>query len=317
MIKNILITGGAGFIGSHLAEFLVKQGYSVKVIDNLSTGSKSNLAEVLNDIEFIESDIRNTDVMYKYCNDVDCIIHLAAISSVALSINQPITCNEINLNATLNLLNIAAKTGIKKFIFASSCAVYGNPEKEVLVSESNKAFPLNPYAVTKLAAEKYCQVFTEIYNLPTISLRLFNVYGTKQSTVNDYSAVIPKFLGKLINNLPPTIYGDGLQTRDFVYINDVITAFSLVLETDQTGVYNIASGNSYSVNELFEVISSVLGKSIKPIYADPKPGEVRFSSANISLAQNKLKYYPKYTLTDGLKHMLDQTVQIERLFSLY
>ncbi|MEW5819645.1 MAG: GDP-mannose 4,6-dehydratase [Cyanobacteriota bacterium] len=305
-MKKILLTGGAGFIGSHLAECLVDKGHSVKIIDNLSSGSSNNLSSIIDKIEFVEGDIRDKSLIEELCSDITSIIHLAAMSSVAQSVEEPLLCNDINVNATLNLLEVARKKRLKKFVFASSSAVYGNPSKDAIVCETNQTSPLTPYAVSKLAGEQYCQVYSEIYRLPTISLRLFNVYGPRQNPNSEYSAVIPKFINSISNEESPIIYGDGYQTRDFVYIKDIITAFEISLKASQTGIYNIASGTSYSINELTGVLTELFEKEITPEYAPERYGEVKYSQADISLAKSKLKYNPQYNLKNGLKDIIEE-----------
>ncbi|MGD9581439.1 MAG: GDP-mannose 4,6-dehydratase [Vampirovibrionia bacterium] len=303
-MKNVLITGGAGFIGSNLVEYLLERNYNVRVVDSLFAGSKDNLKDFLSDIEFYENDIRDLTAMISHCRDIDGIVHLAAISSVALSIEEPIMCNDVNISATINLLNIARNQGVKKFVFASSSAIYGNPDTDKPVSEDLKPDPLTPYAVSKLTSEMYCDIYTKIYNLPSVALRLFNVYGVKQNAKSEYSAVIPKFIDALNNLSSPTIFGDGEQTRDFVYVKDVISAMELALTTDTTGIFNIASGNSYSVNELAELIKKLLNKDINVSYEPERTGEVKFSQADITLAKEKLGFVPKYALSDGIKDKL-------------
>ena len=300
-MKNVLITGGAGFIGSNLAEYLLEKGHNITIIDDLSTGSRKNLSKIINDINFIEADIRDNAIIEDICKNIDGIVHLAAVSSVALSVEKPLYCNEVNIDATLNLLNTARDYDICKFVFASSSAVYGNPPGDILVSEKNKTFPLTPYAVSKLTGEMYCQVFTELYSLCAISLRLFNVYGARQNPRSEYSAVIPKFIDSIANNTSPTIYGDGYQTRDFIYIKDVISAIELALKMDRTGVYNIASGSSYSINELISILTTLFGKNVKPVYAPARYGEVKYSQADISLAKSQLRFNPLYSLEEGLR----------------
>lgn len=307
MSKNILITGGAGFIGSNLVEYLVKKGYSVTVIDNLSTGSKINLSGSLGHINFQKLDIENIDAIKKHCTNVDAIIHLAAIGSVLYSIQNPLKCHDVNINSTLKLLDFAAKNNVQKFVFASSCAIYGNPNNCKKVNECFTPQPLTPYALTKLTIEYYCKLYTEFYNLNTVSLRFFNVFGPRQSADSDYSAVIPKFISKLSNNEPPFIYGDGTQTRDFVFVKDVISATELAMNSTQTGIYNIGTGNSYSVNELYNLICKILNKQIQPVYKNARDGEVRFSNSDISLAQKQLGYYPQYDLENGLITLINET----------
>lgn len=303
-MKNILVTGGAGFIGSNLVEYLLERNYNVRVVDNLFAGSKDNLSEVINDIEFVNSDIRDITSMIGHCRDMDGVVHLAAISSVALSVEEPVMCNDVNINATMNMLNIARGQGVKKVVFASSSAIYGNPEEDVPVNENCKAMPLTPYAISKYTSEMYCDVYSKLYNLPAVALRLFNVFGTKQNAKSEYSAVIPKFIDALNNHNPPIIYGDGEQTRDFVYVKDVVAAMELALTSDVTGTFNIASGESYSVNELAEIIKKLLNKDINTHYEPERSGEVKFSQADISLAKNKLGFEPAYSLQDGIKDTL-------------
>lgn len=303
-MKNVLVTGGAGFIGSNLVEYLLERDYNVRVVDNLFAGSKDNLSGVMDDIDFIESDIRDMTSMIGHCRDIDGIVHLAAISSVALSIEEPVMCNDVNINATINLLNIAKKQGVAKFVFASSSAIYGNPEEDVPVNEEAKAYPLTPYAISKYTSEMYCDVYSKLYNLPAVALRLFNVYGMKQNAKSEYSAVIPKFIEALNNHNSPTIYGDGEQTRDFVYVKDVVAAMELALNSEAVGTYNIASGKSYSVNELAEMIKKLLKKDLNINYQPQRTGEVKFSQADITLAKEKLGFEPAYLLEDGIKDKL-------------
>lgn len=304
MRQKVLITGGAGFIGSTLAEYLLDKNYSVRVIDNLFSGSISNLSTVINDIEFIELDIRNSKALSIYCKSVDYIIHLAAASSVSGSIEAPDICSEVNIGASLKLLEIAAQNNVKRFVVASSCAVYGNRSGDNKLKENNELDPLSPYAVSKLTVEYYCKIYSAYYKIPAICLRLFNVYGAKQNINSDYAAVIPRFVYLISNNLSPTIFGDGHQTRDFIYIKDVVSAFEKAINTEATGIFNIASGQSYDINELYYIIAKLSGKDPGVVYKPARKGEVRFSRSDITLAQTKLNFTPQFNLESGLKDLL-------------
>jgi len=302
--KCIIITGGAGFIGSNLVRALEKYN-TVKVIDNLSTGYLKNIKDLINNtkIEFIKGNITNLNFLQKTFKDVDYVFHLAAIPSVPRSIINPIKSNHANINGTLNVLIAAKDNNVKKVIYSSSSSVYGDtptlPKKEDM-----KPCPLSPYAVGKLTSEYYCQVFTEVYYLPTICLRYFNVYGPHQDKKSEYAAVIPKFITSVLNNNSPVIFGNGKQTRDFTFVKDAVNANILAAESKETGVFNIAYGKRISINKLAKSIMNIIGKQIKPKYTAPRSGDILHSLADISKAKRKLGYVPKIEIKEGLEETI-------------
>jgi len=310
---KFLVTGGAGFIGSHIVERLVKEGGDVIVLDNLSTGKMENLINVINDIDFIEGDIRDLDLLLSITKGVDYIFHESALTSVIESVENPLRCNEINVNGTLNVVWASLKNGVKKIIYASSSAVYGDnlilPKKEDM-----KVEPISPYAISKYVGELYLKFFHDVYNLDIVSLRYFNVYGPRQDPFSPYSAVIPKFITSLLKDEPPTIYGDGNQTRDFIFVEDVVSANILALKKNnlKSKVYNIAGGRKVKIIELYKLINKILGKNIEPIYAPPRKGEIKDSFADISLARNELGFEPKFSLEEGLKKTIEWYLKNKR-----
>ncbi|GAV26220.1 Vi polysaccharide biosynthesis protein VipB/TviC [Carboxydothermus islandicus] len=305
-MAKFLVTGGAGFIGSHIVERLVRDGAEVVVLDDLSSGNEENLTEVLNKITFIKGDVRDLDLLRKITEDVDYILHEAAMASVPASIDDPLKCHEVNVTGTINVLLSAKENGVKRVVYAASSAVYGNnetlPKKEDMYPE-----PLSPYAVSKYAGELYLQVFARIYGIEAVGLRYFNVYGPKQDPKSQYAAVIPKFIDALLKGMPPTIYGDGLQTRDFIFIDDVVEANMLALTARGASgkVFNIACGERISLNRLYKVIKEIIGVDIEPVYAEARVGDVRDSLADISLARNILGFEPKVSLEEGLKKTVE------------
>ncbi len=303
--SRILVTGGAGFIGSHIVDRLLQEGFEVTVLDNLSTGRITNIKHHLSDKRFgiIEGDIREEKVVRKALKGVEAVIHEAAISSVEESIKDPIKTNDVNLNGTLNLLNLSVKERIKRFVFASSASVYGdlNPP----LREDSQLKPMSPYAVSKLAGEYYCKVFHRIYGLETICLRYFNVYGPRQRN-NQYSGVIINFIDNLEKDKPLVIFGDGLQTRDFIYISDVVEASLIALKSKEGvgEVFNIATGKPTTINELAQIIIELKGKSnLKPIHAEPRKGDIKHSYADIKKTEEILKFKAKVSLKEGLKSL--------------
>lgn len=298
---HYLVTGGAGFIGSNIVEELVKRGEKVRVLDNFSTGKRENLKEFENEIELIEGDIRSYHIVRQAVEGVDIVLHQAALPSVPRSINDPITTNEVNVTGTLNMLDAAKEAKVKKFIFASSSSVYGDTP-ELPKREDMTPNPLSPYAVSKLAGEKYCQVFAKVYGLHTVILRYFNVFGPRQDPNSQYSAVIPKFIKLISENKRPVIYGDGTQTRDFTYVSNVVEANILAATKDcEPGlVMNCACGEQIQLNYLVDQINLLLGKNIKPIYAPPRKGEIKHSYGDIELISAKLNYKALYKFNEGL-----------------
>ncbi len=299
--KRVVVTGGAGFIGSHLADELVKQGYRVVILDDLSTGKMENIAGLLQkgNVEFVQGSITGFTLLQKLCQGAQYIFHQAALASVPRSLENPSNTNEVNITGTLNILIAARDNNVKKVIYASSSSVYGDtptlPKNEQMTPQ-----PQSPYAVTKLTGEHYCRVFQEIYGLNTACLRYFNVYGPKQDPGSEYSAVIPRFIRQVISNEPPVIFGDGEQTRDFTFIKDVVQANILAAETSASGVYNIGRGERITVNELAERIITVAGKDMEALHKGSRSGDVRHSLADISAAKS-FGYKPEYGIEAGLK----------------
>ncbi len=300
MAEKVVITGGAGFIGSHLTDELVRRGYCTVIVDDLSTGRIENIVELLKNknLEFVQGSINDLPLLEELFRDVSYVFHQAAIPSVPQSIDNPIVSHETNITGTLNVLLAARDNGAKKVICASSSSVYGDtstlPKREDMVPH-----PLSPYAVTKLTNEYYAQVFSRIYRLPTICLRYFNVYGPRQDLNSQYSAVIPQFIRNLIEGNPPIIFGDGNQTREFTFINDIVEANILAAKSDSCGLLNISSGENITINQLTELIMELVGKKIEPIHQEPRPGDILHSVADISKAK-VFGYEPKYDLRVGL-----------------
>lgn len=311
--RSVLVTGGAGFIGSHLVAKLAERGYHLKILDNLSGGKLSNIKSGLLDggsVDFVEGDIRNVDLVHKCLDGIDAVIHLAAQISVPLSIQNPQFNNEVNIGGTMNLLNSGSEHKINKFIFISSCAVYGEPAY-LPVDEKHPTNPISPYAESKLISERNCLRFNDEHLLKSTVLRFFNVYGPKQG-LNDYSGVITKFMGRIKQKLPLTIYGDGSQTRDFVYVKDIVNAIVLALEnTDVSGeVFNIGTGKAATIEELAQTMLSLTGAELEIIKAPARQGDIQQSYADITKANEQLGYKPQYTLKEGLKELLCQNGQV-------
>jgi nucleoside-diphosphate-sugar epimerase len=303
---KILVTGGAGFIGSNLVEELLKKNHTIKVLDNFSTGSRNNIEGYRKDIEVIEGDIRSYHIVQKAVHNVEVIFHLAALPSVPRSITDPITSNEVNVLGTLNLLNAAVESKVSRFIFSSSSSVYGDTP-ELPKHEGMTPNPLSPYAVSKLTGEKYCSVFSRLYGLETISLRYFNVFGPRQDPNSQYSAVIPKFIKLMINDKQPVIYGDGLQSRDFTFVKNVVNANILAASAKcESGVVmNCACHFRVTLNDLVNEINQILGKNIQPIYSEPRTGDIKHSFADISLAKKLINFEPTFGFKEGLIKTFD------------
>ncbi|MEM3766719.1 MAG: SDR family oxidoreductase [Candidatus Bathyarchaeia archaeon] len=302
---TVLVTGGAGFIGSHLVEELLKEGFNVRVLDNLSSGKIENLDLKNLGLSFFEGDICDRRIIKKVLKDIDVVFHLAALIDVPFSMKNPTFVNHVNVCGSLNLLEESVKQRVEKFIFASSCAVYGEPQY-VPVDEEHPTNPLSPYAASKLAVEKYCQIFNKLYGLKTVSLRLFNVYGPRQRD-ETYSGVIKKMIERLKSRKPPIIFGDGTQTRDFVYVLDVVDAFYKAMNTKQcAGEINIGSGEETSINELAGLLMKKFGlDGVEPVYMKPRAGDIKRSWANIEKAKRILKYAPKFSLNEGCEALLE------------
>jgi len=294
---KILVTGGAGFIGSNLAEELSKK-HEVVIIDDLSTGSAENVEDL--DLELVRGSITDPDLLEEYFRGVDYVFHQAALPSVQRSIEDPVLANEVNICGTLNVLVAARDADVKKVIYASSSSVYGDTP-ELPKREDMKPDPKSPYAVAKLAGEYYCRVFNEIYGLKTVALRYFNVYGPRQDPSSDYAAVIPKFVNRVMAGKAPIIYGDGEQTRDFTFVRDVVQANVLAMESDATGVFNVAAGQRISVNDLAGMVMEVIGNRVNCVHEEPRAGDVRDSLGDVSRAYAGFGYVPRYGMEDGLR----------------
>jgi nucleoside-diphosphate-sugar epimerase len=301
-----VVTGGAGFIGSYLVRELVKRGFSVKVIDNLSTGKKKNIEDILGDIEFIEGDIRDINTLNKHFEKTEVVFHQAALPSVPRSINNPIASNDHNVNGTLNVLVAARDKGVKRVIYASSSSAYGNTDVEYK-TETLPSNPLSPYALTKFTGEVYCKLFTKLYGLETVSLRYFNVFGPRQDPNNQYAAAIPLFINLMLKGESPTVFGNGEQSRDFTYVkNNVEANIAAALSNKGAGeTINIACGESITLDKLISEINANLKTNIKPIYKEPRVGDVKHSKADIKKAESMLGYKPSVYFADGLRETIE------------
>ena len=305
-MNKAVVTGGAGFIGSHLTEELVRRDYSVTVIDNLSNGKISNIEPLLssNQINFIQESITDLSALNKIFSDADYVFHLAALGSVPESVENPERYHDINVTGVFNVLLAARDNKVKKVVYTSSSAVYGD-DPELPKREDMLPSPISPYAVTKLTGEYYCQAFHKAYGLPTICLRFFNVFGPRQDPNSQYAAVIPKFIQSIREGNPPIIFGDGEQTRDFTYVSDVVQAMLLVAENDVTGIYNISRGETITINKLANSIIGILHSGIRPEYHEPRPGDIVHSYADITKAKS-IGFSPRYTLEEGLSRTIKE-----------
>jgi nucleoside-diphosphate-sugar epimerase len=300
-MRMYLVTGGAGFIGSHLVEALLEQGQHVRVLDNLSTGRISNIEHLLPDIEFIQGDIRSPEVVRRAVEGVDVLLHQAALASVPRSVADPLASHDVNVTGTLNLLVAARDAGVQRVVFASSSSVYGNSPRLPKV-ETMSADPLSPYAVSKLAGERYCLSFAQVYGLPAIALRYFNVFGPRQDPASEYAAVIPKFIMAMLHGDQPTIYGDGTQSRDFTYVTNVVAANLLAAEAPATisGFFNVAWGTRISLLDLVADLNRILGANLPARHAPPRSGDVLHSQADITKIQAALGFTPTVIFAQGL-----------------
>ena len=302
-MKNVLVTGGAGFIGSHLVDRCLQEGYAVTVLDNLAMGLESNLNHVRDRIRFVQGDLRDLETVRDCAANQDVIFHLGALGSVPRSINDPITSNNVNVGGTLNVLVAAKDAGVRRVIYASSSSVYGDtpvlPKVETMPSK-----PLSPYAMSKLAAEEYCRIFHRTYGLETVALRYFNVFGPRQRPDSEYAAVIPKFTTAILEGRSPTVNGDGQQSRDFTFVANNVSANILAAnapaEKVAGRVFNIACNTQYSVLELIEGINKLLGLNVPPSFGPPRAGDVRDSRADVDAALEAFGYKPLVSFQDGL-----------------
>lgn len=306
MNQNFLVTGGAGFIGSHLVKRLVEQGDRVRVVDNLSTGKKERLRSILCAIEFVRADLAEPAVSDQVVEGMDYVFHQAAIPSVQRSQDDPAGTNRANVTATLNLLESSRKHGIRRFIYAASSSAYGN--SEVLPKHEEMApNPCSFYALQKLVGERYCKLYHELFGLETVSLRYFNIFGPSQDPDSEYSAVIPKFISRLLNRSPVTVHGDGEQSRDFTFVDNVIQANLAAVKAENLGggVFNIGCGERITLNRLIQLLEEILEVKANVIMASPRPGDVRHSLADITLAKTTLGYVPRVGIEEGLRRTVE------------
>ena len=300
-----VVTGGAGFIGSHICDLLLKRGDRVRVLDNFSSGRISNIEAFQHEypgrLEVFEGDIRDPGILRGVMEKATAVFHQAAMVSVQKSVEAPLEANSVNLEGTLTVFQAAREAGVNKVVYASSTAIYGNSE-ELPKRETMAAEPVSPYAASKYGAEIYGRIFSTLYGLPVVCLRYFNVFGPRQDPSSDYAAVIPKFISRMLKGERPVIYGDGGQTRDFVFVEDVARANLLAADSTAAGLaLNIAAGQRYSLNDLVVILDELLGLDFQPVYEPARLGEVRDSQADISLANRTIGYLPEVTLRQGLE----------------
>jgi nucleoside-diphosphate-sugar epimerase len=300
-----LVTGGAGFIGSHMVRTLLERGERVRILDNFATGKREHLMPLAGRIEVIEGDVRYLNNVQEAVAGADYVIHLAALPSVARSVRTPIESNDVNVVGTLNLLVAARDAGVQRVVYSASSSAYGNsatlPKEETMPSD-----PLSPYAVNKLTGELYCRTFTRVYGLETVSLRYFNVFGPRQDPTSQYSAVIPRFIQAALVGQPPVIYGDGEQSRDFSYVQNAVEASLLACTAPGVAgeTINVGCGHRVTLNELVRMIARLTGRTIEPVYEAPRAGDVRHSLAAIEKAGRLLGYTPSVALEEGLRRTI-------------
>ena len=301
-----LVTGGAGFIGSHLVDRLLRDGHEVRVLDNFATGRRENILPVSGDVELVEGDIQSYERVHRAVAGCEVVFHQAELPSIPRSVQDPLTSNATNVIGTLNVLLGARDAGVRRVVFASSSSIYGLnqtlPKHETLVP-----LPISPYGVAKLAGEGYCRSFHEVYALETVALRYFNVFGPRQDPLSQYAAVIPNFITALMAGEPPTIFGDGEQSRDFIHIDNVIEANVLAAESRRGvgDVFNIAAGQRTTLNELVDSLRTLLGSDLEPRYVAERLGDVKHSGADIGLAREVLGYQPPVSFEAGLRRTVE------------
>jgi UDP-glucose 4-epimerase len=300
------VTGGAGFVGSHLVDALVERGASVRVLDNFATGQWANTGRFGDAVQIVEGDLRDAETVHEAMTGVDVVFHLAALPSVTRSVEQPATSHDVNATGTLNVLLAARDRGIRRVVYASSSSVYGNSDA-LPKREDMPAHPLSPYAVSKHAGECYCRVFAHVYGLPTISLRYFNVFGPRQNPASHYAGVIARFVAVMARGERPTVFGDGTQSRDFTYVDDAVDATLRAAEAPPhvSGVFNVARGERHTVLELVAVLNEILGTELEPDFAPPRPGEVAHSQASCEAIAATLGFRPSVGFAEGI----ERTVQ--------
>lgn len=302
---KFLVTGGAGFIGSNIARKLLEEGHSVRILDNFSSGRRENIEEIIDSIELIDGDIRDYWTVIRAVSGIDYVLHQAALPSVPRSVANPLTSNEVNINGTLNLLEASRHAGVKKFVSASSSSVYGETP-ELPKRETMGLSPLSPYAVTKLTGEYYCQVYWQLYGLPTVSLRYFNIFGPRQSPKSEYAPVIPKFITSFLENKQPVVFGDGEQSRDFTYIDNCVQANILSALNDEIvgEAFNVACGGQFTLNHMLDQLRQIMGVDTPARYEPARAGDIKHSFAAI----DKLKrfgYTPSVDFHEGLRRTVE------------
>ncbi len=305
MAKKILVTGGAGFIGSHLVDRLLSEGNEVRVLDNFATGKRENLLGVMDQVELIEGDVQSYERAHTAVRGAEVVFHEAALPSVPRSVQDPLTSNATNVTGTLNVLLAARDADVRRVVFASSSSVYGaNPE--LPKREDMATLPIAPYAVAKLAAESYCRSFTHVFGLETVALRYFNVFGPRQDPLSQYSAVVPNFITAALRGTEPVIFGDGEQSRDFTYIDNVVEANVRAMGAVGVagGTFNVAAGERTSLNRLIELVAEITGRPLTPRHEAPRAGDVRHSEADVSRAESELGYRPIVSLEEGLRRTI-------------
>ncbi len=305
-MRKFLVTGGAGFIGSHIAEALVARGDRVRVLDNLSTGFLSNLEAIRDRIEFIEGDLVDGEAVRSAVEGIDCIFHEAALASVPRSVEKPLDTNAACVTGTLTLLDAARRAGVRRVVYAGSSSAYGD-QPNSSKRETDLPSPISPYGVAKLAAEYYCQAFTATYGFETVTVRYFNVFGPRQDPNSPYSAVIPLFITAILAGRQPVIYGDGQQSRDFTYVANVVHANLLAADANDVAgrVLNVANGRSITLLEMLDALNRLLGTDVEPIHAPPRSGDIRESMADITLARQLLGYESQVGFEEGLRRSID------------
>jgi UDP-glucose 4-epimerase len=304
--KNYLVTGGAGFIGSHITERLAREGHKVRVFDDFSGGKEENLNSFKGDVEVIRGDVRDRNALAEAMKDVEIVFHQAALGSVPRSVADPVTTHEVNITGTLNVLLTARDAGVRRVVFASSSSVYGETQ-ELPKHEKIPPQPLSPYALSKLAGEHYIKIFKQVYGFEAVALRYFNIFGPRQDPDSHYAAVIPRFAMALLTGERPTIYGDGLQSRDFTYVENVVEANLLASEAEGVAgqAFNIACGGRYTLLELLNQMKEFLGSDIEPIHEPPRAGDVRDSQASIEAAEKALGYRILVDFSEGLRKTVE------------
>lgn len=305
-MSTYLVTGGAGFIGSHLVETLIGQGQEVKVLDNFCTGKRENIVPFMDKMKLIEGDIRDVARVNEVMKGVDFVLHEAALHSVPKSIDDPVSNNDVNVRGTLNILIAARDNKVKRVVFASSSSIYGERE-DLPEKEDDRPSPVSPYAASKIIGEYYCSIFSKVYGLETVSLRYFNVFGPRQDPASEYAAVIPKFITCMLNDESPPVHGDGLQSRDFTYIDNVVYAtLSAATAGNLSGkVFNVACGKSHTVLDIVNQLNKILGKSIQPTFTPPRQGDVRQTLADVANVRRSLGVIDEVGFEEGLRRTLN------------